>query len=201
MVEIKVNEPITIGDKQVDKVEVQPVFYAAFADIYATASAKMTKGTKIQTLITRERIRAQAHFIAGGKRIKPEDKDILTFPIAFARELLAALDEGQGVEGEILTAGDGISTPILYKLGTPIPMGGTGAKAITELEFIAKSYGDVEDVLTADNSLAQTLELVRKVAKAPEFPSLSVLPSGVVDRITMGDGMTMTRLILPGFLG
>ena len=37
---------------------------------------------------------------------------------------------------------------IVYQLGTPIPV--TGKNPITELEFLASTYGDIEDVMSAN---------------------------------------------------
>ena len=100
--------------------------------------------------------------------------------------------------GKIIRDGDGVDKAIIYELGTPIKV--QGKDPITELEFCASTYGDVEDVLTADLAVQQTALLLSTVAK-PLGTSLSRLPSWAIDNITVADGVSISRDVLPRFLG
>ena len=53
------------------------------------------------------------------------------------------------------------ASSIVYQLGTPIPV--TGKDPITELEFLASTYGDIEDVMSANDSIAPLALLVAAV--------------------------------------
>jgi hypothetical protein len=117
-------------------------------------------------------------------------------PIPNAQMLTTHLDEEEGGVGKITREGDGISTSIIYELGTPIPV--VGKDSITELEFLAKTYGDVEDVMSANDSITQTALLIATIAKPP---GMLQLPSWAVSAITIGDGITIAKLVTPHFLG
>jgi hypothetical protein len=56
-------------------------------------------------------------------------------------------DEGKA--GKIVRDGNRINKAITYELGTPIPQG-KDKGPIAELEFLAPTYGDIEDILAAD---------------------------------------------------
>lgn len=200
---LELKEHFSIGDALIDGVSVAPLNFVTFAALWQTAHGKISKTSKFEILLQRERMKHQAVFTAAGKRVIPDDAQLLTLPIAIAREVIDNFDVGEGALGKVLTPdANGISSPILYQLGTPIAVdGGKDKKAITEIEFKASTYGDVEDVLAADNQIAQTVELIRKVGRPVEFSSLTSLPSWAIDRITMGDGIMIARNILPNFLG
>lgn len=199
---IPVTDKFLVDGAEIDTVNVHPITFVELVQCLDKAHTKLTKDGNIQTLLRRERIIKQAHFMAGDARKIPDAAAISLMPIPVARQVIGALEEGQGAQGEVIGDGDGIEKPILYKLGTPIAIGGKDKKPITELEFIAKKYGDIEDVLAADGDpLGQAELLIRKVATPPEIESLSVLPDWAVQRITSADGLLIARDVLPRFLG
>jgi hypothetical protein len=91
-----------------------------------------------------------------------------------------------------------MTEPVLLKLGAPIS-GTTGSesKAISELEFLAKTYGDIEQVLAGTNDMERTVALIKYVAKPAGMLSL---PSWAVDSIDIRDGFFIQQEILPRFL-
>jgi hypothetical protein len=135
-------------------------------------------------------------YYVNGSTTPIEPDDVTMMPIPNAQMLTTHLDEDEGIVGKVTKEGDGISTSIVYELGTPIPV--TGKEPITELEFLASTYGDVEDVLSANDSITQTAILIATVAKPP---GMLQLPSWAVDAISVGDGVTIAKLVTPHFLG
>ena len=117
-------------------------------------------------------------------------------PIPNAQLLTKHLDADEGEVGKIIKEGDGVSSSIVYQLGTPIPV--TGKDPITELEFLASTYGEIEDVMSANDSIAQTALLIAAIAKPP---GMLQLPSWAVNAITVADGVTIAKLVTPLFLG
>jgi len=124
--------------------------------------------------------------------------DILNLPIAAAHTIIGKLDSDEGKAGKIIRDGDGIDKAIVFELGTPIPTG-AGKDPIRELEFHAKTYGDIEDILAADNAIQQTAKMIETIA-TPLGSTLSRLPSWALTQITVADGVTISREILPRFL-
>ena len=92
-----------------------------------------------------------------------------------------------------------LPSAIVKVLGTPISTG-QGKDPISELEFHAQTYGDIEDVMAAPDGIQQTVKLIALVAK-PLGSSLTALPSWAINLITVTDGITIQREILPRFLG
>lgn len=198
MKEIEFPTPITIGEKTVTKARVAPLMFKKFADITREALNARGPKQKLEPLMLRARIRAQTTFLtASGDSIPVTQDALTTLPIVPSKLIVAALTFDEGTQGELLNAGDGISTPIHYKLGTPIK--GANGKTISEIEFLAKQFSDVEDVLAADNALYQTVDLFEKVAK-PVDGSMLALPSWAIDHITLADGTFVMNTILPRFL-
>jgi hypothetical protein len=94
-----------------------------------------------------------------------------------------------------------VSSPVHYQLGNPIEVELSGKKSrIAELEFAAKVFADIEDIDATDGEIPQALELIKRLGKPVDF-TLNTLPTWAVDKITLGDGMTIARLVLPRFLG
>ena len=89
---------------------------------------------------------------------------------------------------------------MLYRLGTAIQVAGAKAGPIAEFEFSARTYRDIEDVRAAsDNQIAQAVALIRQVARPTEIDSLQFLPDWALRQITVGDGVTIAKQILPRF--
>lgn len=117
-------------------------------------------------------------------------------PISASKILFKNLFDDTKEAGTIIQDGDGINEAVLYKLGTPLEMGNDSVK---ELEFFAKTYGDIEAVLSAPTNIEQAAELIKRVAKAPGT-SFTTLPSWALSQVTVADGYTILDKILPRFL-
>ena len=196
---IEISKTFMIGGDVVDEVEVNPITFTKFGEAWNRVQVRATKNVNLASLLQRERIRIQGVFKSKGKSLVADDAAISQFPIPIARAIISALDEGQGESGEVINDGDGVSKPLLYRLGTPIPLAGKDAQAITELEFSAQTYGQIEDVLAADNDVSRAIALIKSVASAPEHASLQSLPSWAVEKLSMADGTAIMRKVLPGF--
>ena len=118
------------------------------------------------------------------------------------------------LKGELVGVGDGIDKPITYKLTSPIkvqarsdaPDGADGDMLITELEFIARTGLEIEDVLCENTEASQTLALIRNCAKplvagADDNLGLMRLPDWAVEQITLADGVWILELVAPSFFG
>jgi hypothetical protein len=199
MTKIELTVPLTIGDKTIDEVIVKPLFFADLVKTWAKAEA--VAAGKPDVAIQRERIRFQAHFMSGAERIVPDEAQIRLLPIQMARAIIDVLHVGQGTMGKLINDGDGVTKPLLYKLGTPVEMksGKDSSAKISELEFKATTYGELEDVLAAGADTERALELLRSIAKPVEIESLMRVPGWALDRITVADGVGIMNMVLPRF--
>jgi hypothetical protein len=159
----------------------------------------MTSPNTFEAKLRRNRLAKQVVFYVGNTIVPVTPIDLLSMPIPVARVLIDKLDESDGKAGKIVRRGDGISEAIVYELGTPIS-GGQGRPQIKELEFLAQTYGDVEDIMAAGTGLQQALLLVTTIAK-PLGTSLTQLPSWAVNQISSVDGLAISNDVLPFFLG
>lgn len=195
---------VQFGEAAIDTIAVAPLTFAAFAGLWRqTADEMRGKDGAASALLQRKRIAYQAHFMASGRRVIPDAANITQLPIPVVKGIIRLLDVGEGEAGAMLSGSgaDGISVPLHYKLGTPITAKMNGKDiTIGELEFQAQVYGDIEDVLAEDGDVPQALALIRKVASPVGVGSLTSLPGWAVDRITVADGVTIMRQILPRFL-
>lgn len=187
-----------LGDKLIDAASINQIGYSQFVDYVQQARALKDSKT-FEAKLKRVRLQQQVSYHMNGTTVPLAIEDILRLPIPAARIIDLHLDDNEGVPGKIIREGDGIDTAIGYELGRPIPAG-QGKDSIKELEFMAKTYGDIEDVLSATDALEQTQFLIRTIAK-PVHSSLSALPSWAVDQISVADGITIAQRILPLFLG
>lgn len=181
----------------IDGAVVKPVTFSGFTEYLAEASA-LTAPRTIDAKLRRVRLAKQVTYYANGTVAPISMTDVLKLSIPSARKLSARLDDSQGVAGKLVRDGDGIDKSIVYELGTPIQV--QGKAPIKELEFQAKLYGDIEDVMSAPTPMQQTQLLISMIAK-PLGTSLMLLPSWAVDQITVADGVTIMTEVLPRFLG
>jgi hypothetical protein len=192
--------PITfdLGDRHIDGAVIKPLTFSTFAE--CIAEAQSMRGPKtFDARLRRLRMVKQVTYYTNGSVAVVGMEDILKMPIQAARTIAGKLDDDDEVAGKVITPGDGIDKAIVYELGKPIPMG-QGKPPIKELEFLAKTYGDIEDVMAATDAISQTAMLISTVAK-PLGTSLIQLPSWALTQITVADGVTISRDILPLFLG
>jgi hypothetical protein len=98
----------------------------------------------------------------------------------------------------VISNGDGIATYIHMKLGTPIRFQGD-KPPITELEFRADVFEDLEDVILADNRVEQIISLM-KIAKPVDGPeTITSLPDWAIDQLSFEYGMFISNSIMPNF--
>lgn len=195
MIDIKFDKDVTIGGELIDTIKVEPLTFKEFANAWSKAQ----RDPKPEVAINRHRIIHQTHFIKDGERVIPEYEDIGRLPISVGKAIDEVLDEGQGVPGNVIGDGDGITKSLIYKLGKPFEIAVSGKKtAIEELEFKAEVYADVEDILATDGDLRKTLKLIETLAE-PVGVSLMRLPGWAMDSLTTADGVTIMREVLPRF--
>lgn len=133
---------------------------------------------------------------------------------AMPRKLFVQIDNALDVEdvqaGKVISENaDGISSPIIYSLGTPLAFDDANASAkpigteqkIIELEFLAKTGGDIEEVLCHGTTFEQMIALMKTCATPLGGGSTGLLrmPSWMIDGITSADGFAMMASVLPLF--
>ncbi|MBO4228451.1 hypothetical protein [Bradyrhizobium neotropicale] len=187
-----------LGDKLIDGASIKPLSFQNFADCIAEAQ-NMRQPKTFEGRLRRVRMVKQVAYHVNGSTVPVTMEDVLKLPIPDARKIAAKLDADEGKAGKIIRGGDGIDQAITYELGTPIPTG-QGKPPIIELEFHARTYGDIEDVMAAPDAIQQTAMLIATIAK-PLGSSLTLLPSWALNLITIADGVTISRDVLPRFLG
>jgi hypothetical protein len=187
-----------LGDRVIDGAVVKPLSLPAFVDCVLDTRI-MTSPNTFEAKLRRNRLAKQVVFYVGNAAVPVTSMELLRMPIPVARKLIDMLDEADGPAGKIVRKGDGISEAIVYELGTPIS-GGQGRPPIKELEFLAQTYGDVEDIMSAGTGLQQALLLVTNIAK-PLGSNLQQLPSWAVGQITATDGLAISNEVVPFFLG
>ncbi|MEY9235404.1 hypothetical protein ABIF78_007727 [Bradyrhizobium japonicum] len=186
-----------LGDNLIDGAVVRPLTFKAFTDCISEAQA-MKEPAAFDARLRRLRMVRQVQYFINGTVVPMSMMDVLQLPIPDTRKIYSRLDVHEGVAGKIIRDGDGIDKAITYELGTPIPTG-ADKPPITELEFLAKTYGDIEDILSGDSVYHQTVKLLETVAK-PLGTSLTALPSWALNLISVADGVVINREILPRFI-
>lgn len=197
-------QPVIINDKNIVEFKVSELNFIAFHKVYMETSSIAPNGGKAWAMQNRRlRIKKQVRAVDdGGNEHLLDDMSITQMPVVYTNRINNALNETGGKPGEVVNTGDGISSPILYRLGTPIKgqIGGEVSE-ITELEFMATVYGDIEEVLAETDQIGQTAALIRSVAKPLGMNDmLQRLPEWGLDRITLADGFKISEEILPRFL-
>lgn len=196
--------PIIIGTVSIKELHVRDVGFEEFIAISAETNSapgiKNQKQWKQHNL--RTRIKAQVSALGeDGKNYSLDSDSITTIPVMYSKSIMDALNQ-EYTSGELLNDADGISAPLLYRLASPVKIGSTsGEIEVTELEFHAKMFGDIEEVLAETTDPDRALALLRYVAR-PVVNDVTVLrlPSFAIKQISLGDGMTVSDTILPRFL-
>jgi len=213
--EINIDHPYTVAGKKAVKFVVRAIGYAEMSRIATSAGREAGPG-EANALVRSRSIMARTKIVTeDGKTQDIEPLVLHMMPRPVAKPLLNYINtEGDipddatpeqraailATVASIISDGDGLTSPILVKLGTPIAAGGAaGDKSISELEFIAKTYGDIEHVLAGSNDMEKTVALIKHVAK-PVSMGLQALPSWGVDGIDIRDGFFIQNEILPRFL-
>jgi hypothetical protein len=188
-----------LGDKLIDSAVVKALTFQSFADCITEAQALQPATKSFDSRLRRVRLVRQVTYYANGSVVQVSTNDVLKISISDIHKIIARLDTDEGKAGKIIRDGDGIEKAIIYELGTPIPVG-AGKEPIRELEFHAKTYGDIEDIMSGDTVINQTAIMISTLAK-PLGSSLTALPSWALNAITVADGVTISRDVLPRFLG
>jgi hypothetical protein len=191
--------PITLqlDGRLIDGAVVKPIGFASFGAVVEEARA-MKEPKTWEGKLRRARMAKQVAFYANGTVVDVSALDMTRLSIPSARTLIGLLDRDDGPQGKVIQIGDGIEKSIVYELGTPIRI--QNKDPIKELEFIAKNYGDVEDIMASSEPIEQANMLIANLAK-PLGTTLSSLPSWAVAQITLSDGFVIIRDVLPPFLG
>lgn len=201
------DKPVKLKAGLVAKFKIYELSFSQFARTITEASRTTSRTTTAKDFSRTQRGLRRAEqikgFDAGGTEIKIEPDELLRLPRALYVRVMAALDApSDKPKGEIVAPGDGADTPIIYRLGTGMKLSGaTGEQTVTDLEIIAKTGGDIEDVLIETGTVAQTLALLEHCA-TPLTKDLGLisLPSWALDQITMADGFEIMEKVLPSFL-
>lgn len=174
-----------------------PLSFSALVRVIESASS--ADDTEFSALIQRKRLVAQLRGVkADGSQTILSEAEVLGLPAPAARAALLRLREGEGEIGEVLGDGDGVTKPVLYRLGTPIKY---GTDIIEELEFKASTYGEIEAVLAETAPILQALALITHNAKPIyENGTLQRLPTPEIEQITQADGGAILQHVLPRFL-
>lgn len=194
--------PFLADGKSIEKININPIFFKSFTRIAQEVADRSTP-EKFNIMNRRARLIHQTELVtSAGDILKFNEMSLTQLPIVYAKQLDKLLNDGQGDAGEIVNDGDGISSSVIYKLGTPIKMN-ANAEGLTiyELEFMASTFGQIEEAMAESNSAAQAVKLLETIAKpvAIDIP-MQALPSWAVDQITMGDGFVIGDKIVPRFL-
>lgn len=193
--------PFNIGEKSIVELKLAPIGFVSLTEA-ATVAKIAARDGKVAKHFTRQRILRQVKAIDGtGQEIALDVPSLLAMPIPYAKKLPELINFDFSEAGEILQNGDGVTTPIRYKLGKPIEAedGKGGKVTILELEFQASTYGDIEDVISEDGPLDQTVALINKCA-TPVGVSLMALPEWALNEIAVADGIFISGEILKSFL-
>jgi hypothetical protein len=185
-----------LGDRLIDGATIKPMSFSTFAGYVSEAQAMKTPAA-FDARLRRLRLQKQVTYHINGSTAPVSMEEVLKLPIPATRTILARLDSEESKPGKITRDGDGIEQAIVFELGTPIPV--QGKEPIRELEFFAKTYGDIEDVMAAPDTISQAATLIATIAK-PLGSSLSLLPSWAAAQISVADGLLIAREILPRFL-
>jgi hypothetical protein len=188
-----------LGDNVIDGAVIRPMSFQSFSE-YVSEAQGMKEPKTFEARLRRLRLTKQISYYTNGTVMPVSMNDVLQLPIPEARKLIDKLDGDEGKAGKIIRAGDGIDKAITFELGTPIQTGAAGKPPITELEFLARTYGDIEDVMASPNQIQQALMLISTIAK-PIGTTLMSLPSWALPMITVADGVMIMNEVLPHFLG
>lgn len=198
---IEIKTPYTYNQVKVSQLITRQLSFVELVQISIQTARTRDPAKPFEAALRTARMIAQTQLqLADGKLVPMDAITVLSMPIPPARLLMAAIDEHDANEPmgftDLSPKADGISAPILIKLGSPIK--GQGDKEIAELELQAKSYGDIENVIGETNELEQAVALLRYVAKPI---GMLGMPAWAVDAVTIRDGLAIAKQIVPRFLG
>ena len=189
--------PITIGIAAIAKFKLKSLSLKATVNM---VNAARESSSDYAVAIQRERfIRQVTPISVSGAEVPFTLNDVLELPLYYAKTIRTALtNQPDAPRGSVIRAGDGISEPCVFKLGTPIA---ASEGTITELEFFAKTLGDIESVYASDSGSEQALALIESIATPlGSAPNLLRLPAWAIAAVTIEDGVAIMQDVLPRFL-
>lgn len=194
---IELPEPMLLGGQAAKSITVSQLPFIKLAELATRASAMSGPNypflAALRTLRMIEQCKAN---LADGKQVAFDSITIRQLAIPIGRKIHKSLEDPAIPGGKLIGDGDGASTPIMVQLGTPVATGSADV-SFTELEFVAKTYGDLEIVMGEINDLDKTVALIKHVAKPV---GMQVLPSWAVEQVTIPDGMFIMENVLKSFL-
>ncbi len=214
MVDITVEPgtPYQIGTSLISKISVARINFLQYAECFQDrlkASARgLDESAAEKEFMRSRRIKQCTAFDRSGNPVKMDQVAFAMMPRKLFVKIHNALDDFGTERGSVIGEGDGINSPIIYKLGTPFEFTDTKSEQkpigteqkIIELEFIAKIGGDIEDVLCHSNGLDQTVALLKTCATPLGGETgLMRLPSWMLESLTVADGFSIMSSVLPVF--
>lgn len=179
--------------------EVRPINFITMMRLSTEVVVKDEKETSrvVQRMRTLKQVKS---FDESGKERPFTAVEYAAMPPKIGKAIIKASSEVLDTEGEaeILLDGDGITAPVLVKLSSPLTL---GDQSISELEFHAKTFGDIEGILAESNGGKQAIIFIEELAH-PVVSNLKLqrLPQWAVDQLSVIDGMFIARKVLPRFL-
>lgn len=204
----------SVGSVAVSKLVISKINFVNYAECFKVQLREMSKSDNVveatKAFRRAKRMKQVTAYNKEGGIIPLTQINFGQMPRKLFVKIDNAIDQDNDVKGEVISKdGDGLLSPILYKLGTPFPFTdstigskpiGTESKVI-ELEFIAKTGGDIEEVLCGENTLDQTIALIKTCATPiGGETALSRLPSWMIEALTLQDGIEIMAKVLPVFI-
>lgn len=151
-----------------------------------------------EAALTRLRMIEQVKlYTSDGGAIVLDDVKVLNLPIKVGLKLVRGLNASSVEPGKVINDGDGIEKPLLFKLGAPIK---TKEGVIEELEFMAKTFGDVEDIVSEPSAFKRGYMLIQKASK-PIATGYKLLRTSeaIAEKIVFEDGLAISIEVAPLF--
>lgn len=188
---------------------VRPIGFKAYTRIVTQASATAKDDADRRRIILRERLKAQCGLT---------DETLATLPIPEALLLKDEIDNvlssspsSSSPVANLLSppSADGITSAIHIQLSKPIPVSKT--HHISELEFLAATFADLEDAIAADAGTDRAIAMLAIAAPIitsipgtkPDHetptPSLMRLTSSHIDQLSVDDGIFIMQNVVPRF--
>lgn len=200
MTEIQVSAdlPVSVDKVEITHFTVNQINFMDFCDIVQSAVSD-TSNASVEKLMMRGRMAKQVDCHGKDGNIhKLDGLSLVSLPAKYAREIHQSLNAQVEPAGEVLEKGDGITSPVHYKLGTPIKM--VDESVIEEVEFIAENYGKIEDVLIENQALLQARALLKGCCVPVSEAKMLSMPDLALQQITVTDGIVISNRVVPSFL-
>jgi hypothetical protein len=195
----------TLGKNQINALKIRSMYFSDLLKL----TRELELGVRLENFdrhLHSDRFRREAQVTGvtvDGLDVKLKATELLSLPIPLYQKLKIMLDDDKTVDATIVQNGNGIETPIVIKLGTPLVMKNKEGESlsINELEFKASTAMDLERILAQTSEVEQTWALLEDCCTPlGEDLSLMKLPSWAVEQITFGDGQFVRTQVLPNFL-